>query len=860
MTPGARPHWERVREICLQALQLPVDERSRFLDAACAEDSALRAEVESLLDHEDPDFLKDPLVDLAEFGLDEALVDEQRRLGAYRLVRRVGRGGMGEVYLAVQEGDGFQRPVAVKFVQEGMATDAVLERFRLERSILAGLEHPNLARLIDGGATDDGLPYFVMEFVEGVTITEYCDEHRLDIPARLRLFVTVCEAVQHAHRSLVVHRDIKPSNILVTADGVPKLLDFGIGKVLDHRASAEQTSATGRVLTPEYAAPEQLTGGAVTTATDVHGLGMLLYELLAGHHPFAQGVDSELALQRALLETSPSPPSTVVASAGTPVREAVAHSRSTVPSRLRRALRGDLDNIVLVALRKEPERRYPSAEALKADIERHLAGLPVQARPDSIRYRASRFAARNPWGVAAAVLALVALGTAIVFPWQQNRRLSAERDKALAVQGFLLEAFGTTGSEGAVSAGELLGLHSQRVDSLYSEDPELRAEMLLVLSDALERVGEYSDAVDTAERALDLLREMHDGDHPEVARALNGFGWALHSQGRSDEAVAPLEEAVAMRRRLGKRFRSELSRSLNDLGVVRDELRDYEAAVALYREALEIRRGTLGDTDRATGVTASNLSVTLYRLGRYEEAQRESELALELMRASVGPNHQRTIIVQNNAAAMMIQAGDLEGAAAQYRDLLARQTRLQGEGHGITNTVRNGLAQTLFFLEEYEEAEVVSVETERHARDLGPAGIDHLRMSLYRRARIRVRTDRPSEAIPILNEAIDLAETARPDRTILAEMYEERRLARVALSDWSAAAEDQRRLIDLTADPPDSEAGVRHRLHLAELLARGGQEEAARRVLADASEVLVGLDVDESTLALRDRVQTLLGG
>jgi len=859
--------WARVREICLAALELPAEERQRYLDAACGGDRELRAEVESLLEQHDPDFLESPLIDVERLGAEgDVALGSLRRLGAYRIVRPVGRGGMGEVYLAVQEGEGFERPVALKLVRAGMATDDVLARFRLERSILAGLSHPNLAKLIDGGATPDGLPYFVMEYVEGAPITEYCDRRALSVTDRVRLFQSVCDAVHRAPQSLVVHRDIKPSNVLVTTEGVPKLLDFGIGKVLDAaESSTELTRRTRRVLTPEYASPEQIRGGTVTTATDVHGLGLLLYELLAGRHPFSESATSDEQLARAVTETMPEAPSTVAArdpaGDGADAPQEIAARRGTQPPKLVRTLRGDLDNIVLRALRKEPERRYPSADALRSDLERYLVGLTVQARPDSFAYRASKFVRRNPWGVAAAVLALVALGTALVVPWQQNRRLMAERDKALAVQGFLLEAFGTTGGDEAVSAGELLSLQAGRVDSLYADRPELRAEMLLVLSDALERVGDYPRAVQTAERGLTTLRSEHAGDHPEVARALNTYGWALHSAGQSAEALEPLEEAVAMRRSIGRAVRDELSRSLNDLGVVRDELGEYETAEALYREALEIRRAGLGDAHRATGITASNLAVTLYRLGEFEAAKREAELALQVMRAAVGPDHQRTIIVQNNLAAMMVGAGDLAGAVEQYRDLLDRQTRLQGEGHAITNTVRNGLAQTLFLAEELDEAEELSIDVVRHARALGPAGLDHLLDSLLRIGRIHNAADRPRDALRVLDEGIALAEAERSGRPIAWQLREERRRARSVLSDWAGAAADQERFVELVGTGLDGEAEpmVRHRLHLAELLARAGDVEGARAVLVAVEPILGRIEVRESTTAMAERVRRMLG-
>ena len=702
------PPWERVKDVCLGALELPGSERPKYLDRACEGDPELRREAESLLAQYDPDFLEDPLVTLDPIEPGEDVPGHPQRIGPYRIVRPVGRGGMGEVLLAVQEGEGFERPVAIKLILSGMATTDVLERFRLERRILASLHHPNLARLIDGGATDDGRPYFVMEFVEGLPITEYCDRNALSVTERLRLFMSVCDAVHHAHQSLVVHRDIKPGNILVTSEGMAKLLDFGIGKVLDPSPDGvpDRTAATRRVLTPEYAAPEQVRGGVITTATDVHGLGVLLYELLTGRHPFSSEASTPEELDRAVVETTASAPSTVVTDEDAPASPSeVARLRGTVPGRLRRRLRGDLDNIILQALRKEPERRYPSAEAMRADVERHLDGRPVRARPDSLAYRASKFAVRNPWGLVAASFALVAVGVSIVVPWQQNRRLTDERDKALAVQGFLLEAFGTTGGDESIGARDLLDLQAGRADSLYADRPELHARMLLVLADAYDRLGLYADALPLAERALSLYQDRHEGDHTDVATALNTSGWALHRAGRGEEGARRLEDAVDMRERLGRSERGRLARSLNDLGVVREGLGQYQEAVVLHRRALDVRRSVLGDSDLATGVSANNLSTALYRVGDTDGAIREGELALELLRGSVGPEHQRTIIVQSNLAALKVARGDFEAAVVDYQALLAVQTRLQGESHPVTNSVRRGLGTSLLRLERWDEAE-----------------------------------------------------------------------------------------------------------------------------------------------------------
>ena len=642
---------------------------------------------------------------------------EARHVGPYRLVRPLGRGGMGDVYLAVREADDFRQAVALKLIRRGLDTDEVLRRFRLERQILASLHHPNIAQLHDGGATEDGRPYFVMEYVEGMPIDEYCDEHRLSVGQRLKLFQTVCGAVQHAHQNLVVHRDIKHTNILVTDDGNPKLLDFGIGKVLAPLGSfgtAVATRTDVRMLTPEYAAPEQVRGEPITTATDVYALGLLLYELLAGHHPYASGKESAQEIERAVCETDPDRPSSSVSRGhsrsqdGTTMTlspEEVGARRSSGPDQLRRRLAGDLDNIVLMALRKEPARRYSSASALADDVQRHLDGMPVLARSDTVRYRAEKFVRRHAWAVTAAAAAFVGLTATTTVTLVQSQRVAeqrdialAERDKAVEVRGFLMEMFGATGADQAtdtLTARQLLDLQAVRMGETYSDQPELRAEMMDVVADGYDRLGLAGEAEPWAVAALDLRRETLAEDHPDVAASLNTLGWILHEQGKSDEAEPLLRDAVRIRRSGGEALRLGLSRSLNDLGIVVETLGQLEDAEAMYREALDIRMEEHGPGHRSVGITANNLAVGLFRQGDYVGAAEIGETALEALRSSVGPDHQRSVLAQSNLAQMQRRSGELESAEVVFRDLLARQTRLQGREHPVTAWAMEDLASVL---------------------------------------------------------------------------------------------------------------------------------------------------------------------
>ena len=410
--------WDQVKELFTLALERDPEERSVFLLEACGGDDALRAEIESLLSSFDSaaTFLEDcPAADL--FTQSRAMAG--RRIGAYRIIRECGHGGMAVVYLAERADDEFRKSVAIKMVKPGANTDEILRRFRNERQALAGLDHPNIVRLLDGGSTEEGSPYLIMDYVEGVRIDEYCDTHRLSITERLRLFRTVCRAVQYAHESLLIHRDLKPSNILITKEGVVRLLDFGIAKVLNPQWSPDATlTRTGwRPMTPEYASPEQVRGQPVTNATDIYSLGVLLYELLTGHRPYQVRSDSPLELERMVCNEEPEKPSITVSridekashDGGAPTLitpRLVAEARAIRPEELPRCLRGDVDTIVMKAIRKEPHHRYASAEDFAKDIERYLSGMPIEARRPTLIYRGGKFVHRHMESLATAMLIL----------------------------------------------------------------------------------------------------------------------------------------------------------------------------------------------------------------------------------------------------------------------------------------------------------------------------------------------------------------------------------------------------------------------------------------------------------------------
>jgi len=425
--------WDEVKELFAVALDLDPGKRSAFLREACGGDDTLRAEVESLLSSFDnaPTFLEDsPASDVVSA---QASALTGKRIGAYRILREIGQGGMAVVYLAERADDEYRKQVAIKMLKPGTGKDEILRRFRIERQALAALDHPSIVRLLDGGSTEEGLPYLIMEYVDGVRIDEYCDAHKLPITERLQLFRAVCMAVQYAHENLVIHRDLKPSNILITQEGVVRLLDFGIAKVFNPQWSpdATLTRTDGRPMTPEYASPEQIRGQAITTATDVYSLGVLLFELLSGHRPYRCTGQSLLEVERMVCESEPERPSAAIyrkeektsreGDAGPPsTPKSVSTQRGLQPAELQRRLRGDLDTMIMKALRKEPERRYASAREFSEDVERHLAGLPVRARKPTASYRAGKALRRHKESIAAVAVVLVLVAIAGV--WEANQR------------------------------------------------------------------------------------------------------------------------------------------------------------------------------------------------------------------------------------------------------------------------------------------------------------------------------------------------------------------------------------------------------------------------------------------------------
>ncbi|MFV1987873.1 MAG: tetratricopeptide repeat protein [Gemmatimonadota bacterium] len=698
MTAGSE-RWHEIDALFEAVLDHPRQARAEFLSESCGEDLQLRKEVEDLIraHEESNDYWRDsgdPLIARVRADLGSDTREESKtprdleHAGPYLLIERVGRGGTGTVYLAERDDGEFEQRVAIKLLHRGLDSDDVVRRFRAERQILASLDHPNIARLIDGGSAEDGRPYLAMEYVEGSPITTYCDDRRLSIPARLDLFGTVLRAVGHAHRHLVIHRDIKPSNILITHGGEVKLLDFGIAKLLDDQGAADLTQTGVRLLTPGYASPEQLAGDPVTTSSDVFQLGLLLYELLTGERPFGDPDTSPREFERRTLESKVERPSRRV--------------RGASDDGLQRTLAGDLDDIILKALRKEPEARYHSVVQFLSDLERYRTGQPVAASAGAVQYRARKFVGRHRWGVATAIALIAGAIGYVATLHVQSRRIAAERDLATAaaaraeqITTFMTSVFGGADPGQAlgdtVTARELLERGVSRVDAELADEPDLRAEMLVTLGNVYSSLGSYETAVELIERAIVLRREDPEGDPQKLAEALHALGTARNRHLSWPQAEAPLREALAIRR-AGPGGDHGAAATARALALTLRGLERADTAVVLMREVVDVYRGDPGRESPEFVGALSDLALMLRAEEKLDEAESLYREALPPLRAlHRAGNADRLPATLNNLAFLLHQRGEHAGAAELYEEALGILAETYGRGHPNTLMVSANL-------------------------------------------------------------------------------------------------------------------------------------------------------------------------
>ena len=683
--------WQQIAAVLDEALDCLPEQRSVLLERLCAADASLRAEVERLLaaDQSAGLFLDAPLDILHELAdEDDATSAAGARVGAYQIVREIGRGGMGAVFLAVRADGAFDQRVALKLVGTGPLSQEETRRFLQERRILASLEHPNIARLVDGGVTEEGRPYFAMEYVEGVSIAAFCRDRHLGIDQRLRLVIETCSAVDAAHRQLVVHRDLKPSNILVSSEGRVKLLDFGIAKLLDQPSTPVAEHTVVRAMTPEYASPEHVQGTGITMATDVYGLGMILYELLTEKRPYT--VDRATDLPAAILHQEPLPPSVAVRRAGGDATLGLSTSRVC------RRLRGDLDTIVLTALQKDPLRRYRSADALRDDIERYLAHRPIRARRDSTVYRMRRFARRHVVGVVAAALILLSLTGGLVGTLWQARLASEQARRAVATQAFMASVFSVSDQVGltgrTITAGEILERGAQRVERELASTPDVEADVLTLIGRLFVQLGLYTNARPPLERALALRRQIYGESRKETGETLDMIGLLETREGHYTAAARALTEALAVVTRAADSG-TMTADILSHLAAAQMELGQYESAVASAERARALRETQSGEHDLAVASSFVLLARAYRGTGDNARADSLDHLALSILGNS--PDSPEVISIRANLALASFDRGDYVRAEALEREALAAARKVLGPDHPDTLAILSNLGATL---------------------------------------------------------------------------------------------------------------------------------------------------------------------
>jgi serine/threonine-protein kinase len=588
--------WGALSPYLDKALTLSEAERAHWLEALRAEKPDLARQLQELLS-EHQAAQQEAFLETSPIALPESPGLAGQTLGTYRLVSPLGHGGMGTVWLAERNDGRFERKAAVKFLSAALIGHGGEERFRREGAILGRLSHLNIAELLDAGVSSAGHPYLVIEYVEGEPIDEYCDRRKLDVRARVRLFLDVLGAVAHAHANLIVHRDIKPSNVLVSIDGVVKLLDFGIAKLLEgagrHGAATLLTHEAGSAFTPQFAAPEQLTGGAVTTKTDVYELAVLLYVLLTGQHPTGAGVHSPADLVKAIVETEPPPASGAIASE---TGNIAARNRGTTPDKLRRQLRGDLEAILLKGLRKQPGERYISADAFAEDLRRYLANEPVIAQPESTWYRAKKFVSRRRWAVISVGSVVLALAAGLSAALWQAHVARRQTQVATAMEKFLEDIFRANSSfqddpvkARQTTARELLDIGARKIDDELAGQPEAKFSILNTLGSMYFDLGLSDQSVAMQHKRVDLARRLYGNNSMELAEALTDLGSALHASSSVSEREGVLLEA---KRILDQRrdFRSEQRGSLSIMLAEHYESSDVQRALDYSRQAVDVYR------------------------------------------------------------------------------------------------------------------------------------------------------------------------------------------------------------------------------------------------------------------------------
>jgi eukaryotic-like serine/threonine-protein kinase len=774
---------------------------------------------------------------------------------------------MGEVYLADRADAEFEQQVAIKVVHGGVLAPGIHSRLKLERQILAQLDHPNIAHLLDGGSLADGSAYMVMEFVDGEAIDVYCDSNRLDIAARLKLFQIVCFAVHYAHQNLIVHRDLKPSNILVTDAGVPKLLDFGIAKLLDERQAARHTVAVThadiRVMTPDHASPEQVLGQTITTSSDVYVLGVLLYKLLAGIPPLVISSMRLAEIERAICEQVPVLPSAAVKTSDTAESRAIADARAVSPRRLQRSLKGDLDTIVSMAMRKEPERRYGSAQQLASDIQRYLDGMPVIACRDTMSYRTTKFIRRHWLTVAAASSAIFLVIAFATTTYVQSIRIAAERDRvaeqrelaerervrAEEISGFLVNLFKLSDPEenrgNQITARELLDTSAKRLQTGFQDQPATKAALMATVGEVYDSLGQYQDAVPILNESLALQPAGSDksriGTLLELGRAREGAGDLVGAE-------QPLQEALHSSQLDFGAGSAETGHALWALGRLRQQQGRIAEAKELYKHGLAILETTKAPPTDLSGVL-DDLAKVYAAEAQWPLAKQTFERALALDRAALGDDHPHVASHLINLAVVAQNMGDLHQAEALYRDAIGRMEHTYGTKHPEVAAARGNYG--LLLQREGRVSEAEPLLRSALAEKLALYGPDHYKVGYARVSLAMLLHDKGelAEAESEFRQALDSYDKALPImhqwRAALLMHFAQLLVDRGKSAAALAMSEESLKIWNGTSSPSNPSAAQAHAIHAYALERLGRSPEAAAELDSAVAALLVARGADD---------------
>ncbi len=739
--------WQRLKTIYQEALDKPEAERKTFVHDKCEGDEELEAEITRLLSAGSGSDDIDDIVGSATRDWNEASIRGQR-VGPYRLMDVIGQGGMGQVYLAERADDEFEQRVAIKMANWLGATPEQAERFRLERQILANLEHPNIARLLDGGRTETGAPYLVMEYVDGQSIVDHVRAEGLTLGDRIDLVLALCDAVQYAHRKLVVHRDIKPSNVLVTSDGTPKLLDFGIAKLMDPVGDVPVTREDVRIMTPEYASPEQMLGDAVTTSTDVYGLGLLLYRLLTDSMPFDVGSRTSPEIRELICNTEPTLPSRAAVQAGIPERAS--------------RLEGDLDNIIMMALRKDPARRYASVGQFADDLRAFQANMPVRACGDSWGYRASKFVRRHRAAVVTtvAVVATVSLLTLFYTMRLADERNAARLEAARAEEvarfltGMFAEANPRNNLGEPISARQMLDVGATRINDSLNAQPELQAALMVTIGKSYLEMWENKAARDYLQQAVDVAESSLGSEHPDVLRLKKLLGISMTELGETIESQAIHEANYAIQVRTHGSGSLAAATELRQLAVIDNKLGKHERAEARFIEAIDVLRH---NGDAALDELAAALldyGSLLRWLDRGDEEEPLLVEALAIREQRYGTQHPDYAAVVNNLGNHYFRRGEVAKAGEYMQEHVNLQRKLVGDegvpyGNALANFSSLQLAQGKIEVSLATLDEAIGIFAKGYGSDSIPYAF-----ALENKANILMRLSRYDEADPLFQSTL----------------------------------------------------------------------------------------------------------